>query len=279
MGGGEVTPLLPLAIALLALVLWWYRYGVIVSPDGAAYLSGARGGPIEPPFRWRLLPAIVGRWPLAWHALSWSALVASVVLVGAYAEQRGIPAWAAAALFAALPIVRGLVRMPLLPDHVGMAAALGCAVAPWWAVVPLAILAGACTEKHPVYAAVLAWSPLPLVGLAVPLLMRLARGGKLGSANDWRVMRELHNRAALHIYALPWGACLLCVLAPSWQLAAALALGYGQMLIATDRARLYMAMAPVVVVSALSVLPPEWWVVAVLVTVVNPASDWSAPWK
>ncbi len=248
-----MTSLVCAAIGLLAVALCWWRYSWIVSPDGAAYLAMANGAPAPAPFRWRLLPRILGRWPAVWRWCSWASLVVSAVLVGAYAEQRGIPGWSAAGLFCALPWFRGLVRMPILTDQLAMVFALGSALSPPCLAVPLAIVAGCCSERAPVFAAVFAWSPLPLVGLVVPAVMALTTRGPSSAHNSLRTMRELHNRAQPHVYA--------------------------QLLVATDRARLYQWGAPVVVVSALSALPPAWWPAAILATVISPASDWVAPWK
>lgn len=275
-----MTAIACLAIGLLAVALCWWRYGWLVTPDGQQYLAMARGEPVPDPFRWRLLPRLLGRYPRVWHAVSWLSLVGCCVLVGQYAEQLGIAGWAAAALFVTLPWFRGLVRMPLLTDQVGMLAALGCALLPWWAAIPCALVAGAANEKAPLFAAVFAWSPIPLVGAVVPAVVAMVtKRGPKASHNDWRAMRELHNRAQPHVYLLPWGACLLAVLAPSWQLLLAVAGGYGMFVMATDRARLYQYGCPVAVVATLSVLPPQWWPLAVLVNVVSPACDWCVPWK
>jgi hypothetical protein len=49
------------------------------------------------------------------------------------------------------------------------------------------------------------------------------------------------------------------------------AVGYAQLLVATDSTRLYQASAPVVCIAAALVIPPEW-AVAVLV------AHWLNPW-
>jgi hypothetical protein len=266
-------------IGAVAVALWWYRYGTIVSPDGQAYLRLAAGHGGPAPFRWRLAVYLLGRYPLAWHWLSWSALAASAGLVGEYSGRHGIAPWAAAGLFAALPWFRGLVRMPILTDQLAMVCAIGAALVPWYAAIPLALLAGTLSERAPVFSAVFAWSFVPLVGLIVPAVMVAMTRGGIESHNDWRAMRELHNRVQPHTYVLPWGACLVAALGVGWQLVAAVALGYSQMLVATDRARLYQWSAPVVVVSALVAAPAEWWPAMVLATVAAPWCDWVAPWK
>lgn len=276
--------LLYLCAPTAALLACLWRYGWIVTPDGQAYMMAARGAVVPSPFRWRVLPRLIGRWPTVWRFASWTSLLLSAVLVGLYAEQHGLPAWAATALWVTLPWFRGLTRMPLLTDQIGMAAALGCAVTgQWWAVVPLALLAGSASERAPVFAAVFAWSPLPLVGLIVPAIAALTtKRGDLpwtdGHNDFWRI-RDMHNQAQPHVYLLPFGATLLSVLGVTWQWSLALGLGIAQWMVATDRARLLQWGAPVLVVVTLQVVPTSWLPLLVLYQVVAPWCDWSHPWK
>lgn len=71
---------------------------------------------------------------------------------------------------------------------------------------------------------------------------------------------------------LPWGACLLAILNPSWQLLAVLAFGYAQLLVATDTVRLYQQAAPVVCIAAATALP-----ISVGFAAVSVAAIWN-PW-
>lgn len=277
-----------LVISALAVAAWWWRYGWIVSPDTRAYLEIAAGSGGPSPFRWRAIVRALAVIPeqhriQGWKWFSWMALVASGILVGAYAEQRGVHGWAAAAIWVTLPWFRGLVRNPCLTDQIGMAAALGCAVLPWWATVPCALVAGASSERAPVFAAVFAWSPLPLVGIIVPAAMALATTHRELSwtkgHNDWRAMRELHSLAQPHTYLLPFGALLLAPLAFTWQAAAALALGVAQWLVATDRSRLLQWGAPVLVVVTLLAVPERLWTMLVVYQIAAPWCDFVSPWK
>jgi hypothetical protein len=70
---------------------------------------------------------------------------------------------------------------------------------------------------------------------------------------------------------LPWGACLI-VLAeePSAWLLLALAVGYAQLLVATDTVRLYQQAAPVVCVTAALMIPSGWEIPLVLAHWFNP---------
>jgi hypothetical protein len=296
-----VMPAIYAAIGLLALVVWWYRYGVVPSPDGAGYLMAAAGHGAPTPFRWRILPWALGgmcsgvspvprHWSQAfdeakgavrlWTVVSWLALVASAALVGVYADARGVPGWMAVVLFVNLPWYRGLVRNPVLTDQVAMACALGAAIAPWWAAVPLSMLAGAANERAPLFAAVFAWSPVPLVGCCVPVLAAILTKHRelswTAGHNDWRHWRTEHGKAQLYELVLPWGAALLAASEPSWQLAACCALGYGQLLVAHDRVRLYQWGAPLVAsiaAGAMASLPVSVMALALVVHAVNPLGE------
>ena len=280
-------------LGVMAVALWWYRYQTTPTQDGGAYLVVAAGHPCPPPFRWRRLQTLLRPWcrgvspqppawstPFAqaptavriWTAASWIALAVSSGLVGVYAEQHGVSGLLAAGLWVSLPWFRGLVRCPVLTDQVAMMLALAAAVAPWWASVPLALLAGRANERAPLFAAVFAWSPLPLIGILAPAWAwwrapecRLLPWLKEERYRPWKAMRSYHGGAPLYEFMLPWGAGLVAVGRVSLQLAAALLLGYGQLLVASDRARLFQWGAPVVVVAAASVLgtAPEWlmWLV------------------
>jgi hypothetical protein len=302
----------PVAIAAAAIALWRYRYGLVHTPDGGSYLLAAGGHPSPNPFRWRLLPRALG--PLArgvlpdprhwgepfrqapravavWDVASLWALAVSAVVVGELAETHGVPAWLATLLFVTLPWFRSLVRNPCLTDQIGMAEALLCAVAiaggHWWLAALAALFAGSANERAPLFAALVAWSPLPLIGLVVPAIGWLVTRRKempwtIGG-NDWRRWREEHAKAPLLDFVLPWGAGLAALgwlflpgPAPVLAVPAALAvvLGYSQLAIASDRVRLYQWAAPlVVIVAAQALIRAPWWVVT-LVVVAHIVSPW-----
>lgn len=290
-------------VGAIAVAIWWYRYSTTPTQDGGAYLVVAAGHPCPPPFRWRRLQCLLRPWcrgvtpqpaswstpfqqaPKAvavWTAASWTALAVSSGLVGVYAEQNGVSGLLAAVLWVSLPWFRGLVRCPVLTDQVAMMLALAASVVPWWAAIPLALLAGRANERAPMFAAVFAMSPVPLVGLLAPawawwrapeccLLPWL----KPERYSPWGAMRRYHGGAALYEFVLPWGACLLATGNVSIQLAAAMVMGYGQLVVASDRARLFQWGAPVAVVAACQVLgsAPAW--VVGLAVVAHVASPWA----
>jgi hypothetical protein len=244
---------------LLALVWYRYRYGCILTPDGVAYLRAAAGEPVSGPFRWRLAARFMGALPpQAWDLVSQGALLVAGCLVYALSERAGANPHLALALWLGLPWTRSLVRCPYLLDQVGMAAALGAALAPWPYQIPLALVAGSCSERAPVFAAAFAWSPVPLVGLIVPGLAAVLtrRGPTMAEhpTDPWGTARTLLQATPTWRLVAPWGACLAAAGACTVQVGAALALGYAQCLVATDRVRLYQWASPVVCVAAAGVL-------------------------
>jgi hypothetical protein len=269
--------MLTAACACLAIAWYRYRYGRILTPDGVAYLRAAGGEPVSSPFRWRLAARVLGRLPSwAWDSVSLASLLASSCLVGALSERAGASPRLAACLWLGLPWVRSLVRCPWLLDQVGMLAALGAALAPWPYQVPLALVAGACSERAPVFAAVFAWSPVPLVGLIVPGLAAVLtrRGATMPEhpTQPWVTGRALLQATPTWRLVVPWGACLAG--ACTVQTGAALALGYAQCLVATDRVRLYQWAAPVVCVAAAGALQDLPAPLLGLVLVAH----WTWPW-
>jgi hypothetical protein len=275
----------PLVTAACALAWYRYRYGRVLTPDGVAYLRAAAGESVSSPFRWRLAARVLGRLPSwAWDGLSLVSLAASSCLVGALATRHGSSPGLASALWLGLPWVRSLTRNPFLLDQVGMLAALVPMLGadlPWPVTVAAALVAGACSERAPVFAAVFAWSPLPLVGLVVPGLAALLteRGPAMAEhstvADPWRSGRELLRTQPVWTLVAPWGMCLLAAGAATVQVCVAVALGYAQTLVATDRVRLVQWSAPLVCVAAAGVMAP-WpaWIVGLVLLV-----HWIWPWS
>jgi len=268
-------------------VLWWIT-PQRMTPDGTTYLRRAVGHAVAAPFRWRVWPVALRPWvtgeggqatmPRAldvaldaarWLSVLWSALV--------LAHWAGLPA---GLLWLGLPIARVQGSWRWTQDALGHAAALSCLVAPEWAWVPLAVLAGTTSERAPVFAALIVWSPLPLVGLAVPAVGYLL--SERGPAADYEraiitrplaSARECARGGGVAAYLLPWGACLLALPVLGWQGWALTAVAYAQCLVAVDRARLYQWAAPAWCVAAsLTIGGWEWWPVVVAV-------HWALPWR
>lgn len=253
-----------------------------LSPDGARYREMAQGAVLPRPFRDRwLLPWALGAEPLVWRITTCIALVGIVVVTGAWAHalhDSWVAAAAAALVIAQCPgVIDVHVRLPVLVDPVAMLLALDSAYLAWsgrpLAAVAVALVAGAAKETAPVFAAAWSLSPWPLVGLAAPLVTRvLLRSGedldqyRVGVAGEalrhpWRtsVAVEANRWRSFERWAGPWGVGLVGFFWPGAWLA--LAVGYAQCALATDRTRLYQWAAPSVALGvAAYVHDPSWLV-------------------
>ena len=84
--------------------------------------------------------------------------------------------------------------------------------------------------------------------------------------------RQFHRGQWLNplVMVAPWGPLLLGLGALTPQLAVALALGYGQLVVATDSVRLYQWAAPVLALACVAVVPPVWLPLFAVALVFNP---------
>ena len=255
---------------------------VNVTPDGLRYLND---NPPAPFHRRALLPYLCRNNPTRWLIQAWVGY--ALLLVGTWGLVGGLQGVAAACLVAPLPGILLGLRFPVLVDLAALGMATSAA-ALWvngyeWAAIVLVILAGSAKESAPVFAAVFAWSPWLLVGLAAPLIIGLLRKPgtmpEMGEEHQWILDHPVKAAKKYHAgmlttlspaLLLPWGALVVALAAPSWQLAAVLALAYGQLLIATDTVRLYQWAAPTVAIAATSAVEPQWWPVLIALTVFNP---------
>jgi hypothetical protein len=167
-----------------------------------------------------------------------------------------------------------------------MALAVACAVAshygaPIYVVAVLALVAGSAKETAPIFAALFAWSPWPLVGLLAPLAaLRIIADGPdvLDAHNAWILEHPLRASWKFHKghlldgakFLAPWGGAVAGFAHLDWQLAAVLAAAYGQVVVATDTVRLYQWAAPVMCVAAATAVPTAWLPLLVLATIWNP---------
>ncbi len=235
-------------------------------------------------FRW-LIPYLCKDSAFRWVWCSRTATIATAFGVYALAHQYGAdwrPCLAAGLLWAGLPSVRFAFVYPVLVDMPTVAVAVWSAVAfnynPAVGLVA-AILAGCVNERAPVFAALFAWSPLPLIGLAAPALRLLYKPGP-DPLPDHKPILEHPFRSSLKYHAgqwrdplvmvAPWGGALAALGALDVQVSLALAVGYLQLLCATDSVRLYQQVAPIVCVAAALVVPTAWLPVLIVVTWFNP---------
>lgn len=177
------------------------------------------------------------------------------------------------------------VRLPVLVDPTAFCAALAGGIllqsdhATMLALgLAVIVLGSAVKETVPLFAAAFAMSPMPLLALTVPLYLHFTVKALDRPQETWLKHPILEARKA-HDFLdplakiAPWGAiAVLLIFSPvSWTLTAtlALALGYGQCVVAQDNARLYQWAAPAVIAVALQ-HPPGWVWIAALLGLFNP---------
>jgi hypothetical protein len=285
-----------LAAVALYLVGRVRQPGFEVTPDGWRYLAMGGGRPMAMPFvlRW-LLPAACGSSVARWRWCTGIHLVLLPVLVSIWLSH-----WIQDALLLAIGglLVWGLpgvcrlnLRWPVLVDASAMTWAVGSAIALqhrcYPVAVALALVAGSIKESGPIFAACYAWHPLALAGLLAPAVRRLVAPVGPDIFDELEASILAHPlRAGLIAHAgrgldprlmlTPWGIGLLGWVIPPRpmipMLILTLVLAYGQLLIATDSVRLYQWAAPPVILATISVIPPEFAALALLVHLLNPWS-------
>jgi hypothetical protein len=262
---------------------------VQLGPDAARYILAGQGERVARPFhlRW-MLPYLcrdnLSRWRAVWLA-SWALTTVGMV---SWSYQRTADwrvAGAATAFLIALPGLLGpQVVRPIgvdLPAVALSVTAVALLERGWWpAAVALILVAGCVKETSPVFAALWAWHPILLVGLAAPLIRGIFWRPQLDQVTAMPNLRQVHDhpvRTALASHdwrdawtmVAPWGICLAALYAPSWQIAAVLVVAYLQLLVATDTVRLlHTAAGPPVALAAALVIPVPFLLLAVAVHVV-----------
>jgi hypothetical protein len=195
---------------------------------------------------------------------------------------------ACAAFLMALPGVYGPhVSRPVQVDLPSMAVGLVAAALMVMADDPAAVVgavlltavAASFKESAPIWVALWAWSPWPLLALVVPAVVQLVRRPVLDEVTQHPVLLRVHDhpfRSAVEhrvgrsrdawLWVAPWGATLAALVPPDIRTLAALAVGHLQLLVATDTVRLLATTAgPAMALGAATNLPAEWLVVAVVV--------------
>ncbi len=235
-------------IAAAAIFVFVWAQGVNRCSDGDRYTSSER----QPkPFNRRF-----HHWPpRLLMVVTWASLIAIASMLGG---------WKASLLFVTLPGVWFCAVHPTTVDGPAMLLAWLSALAFQRGWIPLACatsaLSGLMHERGPVFAALYAWSPLPLLGLAVPLLMGLRRPALLGATAGLaerrllghslpaallahRPFNDLANPAGLlwSLRGLPLIAAYLGASPVAW---VSLGVAYASRLLGTDTARFLMWAAP-----------------------------------
>lgn len=254
---------------------------VNLPPDSRRYLAMHRRRVCRPfHLRW-LLPLTLRDNVKAWTIVTRLSIISVAGMTAWYAGSW----WMAAVAF--LPAMTWNWHNPVMVDAYGMAMALGAAVFAlqdaWVLAILFALLAGVTRETAPIWAAVYAWHPILLVGL-IPVAVRWLQKPGPDTWKDHNAFYVAHPIKAgqdFHrgrwrdpqLMLWPWAGMLagVTLLAGGvsndagggsvlgWggavQLAVALALGYSQLLVATDSVRLYQWAAPVLALACVTVLP------------------------
>lgn len=248
-----------------------------LGPDASRYWLAGQGKAVARPFnlRW-LLPTICRndprRWWFAWFA-SWPILAGSMFwLASGLGWQRAL---FAAVVTLALPGVWGpAVVRPVGVDLPAMAlaalAAAGAVHGLWWVALPAVYVAATIKESAPIWAALWAWSWVPLVGLIVVAFAAVTIRPDIDEVTARPDLKAIHDhpfQTALRarrwrdgwVMVAPWGICLAALYGPSWPLLVCLAVAHMQLLVATDTVRLVQTAAgPAVALAAAQVLPVQW---------------------
>ncbi len=261
-----------------------------LGPDARRYLIAGSGEPVARPFHLRpLLPWLCGtdlrRWWFAWFA-SWPLAASGAACwawgMGATPTQSVV----VAALLLALPGVLG----PPVARPVGVD--LPCLAVSLWAAaafahdlpvlgVAVAVLAVTIREQAPIWIALWAWTPWALLALIPSVAIALVRTPAIDEVTALPALKRVHDHPVASafehragrwrdawLFVAPWGATLAALVAPTPQVLATLALAPGQLLVAADTVRLLAnAAGPVMALAATNVIPPAWWLPAVVVTV------------
>lgn len=252
-----------------------------ISPDGWYYLDAAKGHRVPAPYSYRwLLPWLLGPSPERWALLTYLSLLATPVCAWYYFAAQGFTGWRlffATVLLSCLPGVRAAsLRFPVLTDAPAFALSLLVTALyldghPWLAML-LSLPLGALRESAPIFAALWAGHPAPLVGLLAAGWTRPQASGREVPwlAHPWREAFKLRLACGADgsLYLRPWGGALFG-LVPTWQTLLTFGIAHAQLFQAQDTIRLTVWAAPVLVANATNVIPPAFWPVAILVTALH----------
>lgn len=232
--------LVGLFISFLIYSLHRYRQPLGFSPDGAYYRKAALGLPVPSPYsrRW-LLPKLLGVSTRPWEITSAISFIISGALIcslfGPWATFFFVASTGLGALNVRLPV---LVDMPAFMVAI---VALFCLTHGHVAIaVALSVLAGACSEKAPVFVALWSWNPWCLLGLlGARWTTSIAKPDQEWLKHPCKAARESRDLLDWKRMLLPWGGLLITVPLLNFHALVALLVGYGQCLIAQDDSRLY----------------------------------------
>lgn len=145
--------------------------------------------------------------------------------------------------------------------------------------VALSCFGGMTKESTPVFTAIACWNPWALLGL-IPVALHAInppnRSDILGDeetlSHPFRTGLAYHKEKWFSIQwmLLPLGVCIAGLIHPSIPLLVMIAVAYAQLFVATDTVRLYSWCFPLLILSAVLIIPIEYAALAIALHWLNP---------
>ncbi len=273
-----MTLLFSTLLPLLFITLYSLRKAEGHTDDAKEYLKLGRGEVAEGPFERRWLAPFLNKDDISlWRSMNNGCTVAICILLGLHWGWQAVVLYMGLSSLSRIPLV-----IPCLVDTPSFLFALLATLAPFPANVFLAIVSGAFKETGPVFAAAWSLNPLLLLGLVgVNWFHKKTPSDKPFLSPFWKlpaIAIPSHGWLSWHQMLFPWGA--LAILVPVGLALGAdpvapllsLALGYGSLILARDRARLYEWAFPALLPAAM--LCPPWLIYPLLLPhLMNPSPE------
>jgi hypothetical protein len=286
---------LGLLISTLVSVLYYCiiknSIGRQMFPDSQRYWHAGGGNRLYGQFnlRW-LLPFICRQNEKVWEAVTQGSVILLAPALYFYLVSFGLSVEQGLLGSALVCGLSGVYIMnyigKYLNDATGMLFMLlsaGSFYSGYWELSILFSAVGSCVKESVfVYSAIAGMNPLALLGGVVVLIRKLfwkpASNDLLGDWNHeildhpfktgWKWHKDTFTDWTLML--APWGLVLLFGLVGMWnvntlQIALMLGISYLTVFMATDTVRLYQWAFPVVVASAVTVIPLEWSIPVILI--------------
>lgn len=270
----------------------------VLYPDSERYFHAGAGNPVYNPFHMRwFVPFICKQNTKLWDIVTQGSLI--LIPTALYLYLRFLHVEELRSFIGALMVfgLSGIWKMNALSKYlVDTTAILSSLIASTFFIndniafgIFFTVLATCVKETSFVFIALFSWNPLPLgIGGFVYILessiIEPAKSDLLGEDNHEILDHPLKTGLKWHkgnwfnieLMLLPWGVVGIlgligAVSANIWQyVLVALAVSYGQVLLATDTVRLYQWSFPVMILSAVLFLPIEYSILALVIHYLNP---------
>lgn len=263
------------ALAYLALALVTKsRYGLTMSPDGEYYFRAGRGERVPVPYCFRpLVPLVCGDDMNLWYGMTYVHIAMTGALAYLLGIYSGLGMEQAICAAACLGMSRGFTRaqahMPALVDAHAHAWAMLSAVLilsgheNYGAVA--AVVGGYICEKTPLFAAVYAWSFMPLIAFPAIVAFHIMRPRDMKPTGiAWlddpytEAMKSLDEKMRGDWYAhfvAPLGIASLGLVSGSRQAYVALIFALAPLMRALDYTRLIAWGLPLLIIEAVKMVP------------------------